>query len=258
MFIALPKIPASRSFGREFGDGMDIAAEREWLQATIGRALSEQQVDLLLAHLKYVLEWNQRINLTSIKDFQSGLLLHIEDSLTALDIVDAAPPGMMVDIGTGGGFPGIPLAVVTGRQTLLVDSTAKKIETLCNFIKEQQQEGLLSAKALRVEELAVLQSGGFSVVTARALSALSSVMELAAPLLVDNGLLIAFKGEPQVGELEQAKALESLLGLRIVQERQFFLSDKSTKRVLIVFEKVADATVVLPRRNGMAQKRPLK
>lgn len=236
---------------------MDNMTVRERLQVNIGRELSEWQANLLFAHLEYVIKQNQRVNLTSIEDFESGVLLHIEDSLTALSIVESVVVGKMVDIGSGGGFPGIPLALVTGRQTLLVDSTTKKIEVLRNFIHEQQLEELLSTEALRAEELALSKRGGFSVVTARALSELPSIMELAVPLLSDRGVLIAFKGDLQAVEIERAKVLESVLGLRLVQEERFFLSDKKTKRTLVVFEKVADTTVLLPRRSGVAQRRPL-
>ena len=230
---------------------------REKLQSSIKWELSEQQISLLFAHLEYVVEQNQRVNLTSIENLESGVLLHIEDSLSALDAVNSAPPGRMVDIGSGGGLPGIPLAIVTGRQTLLVDSTTKKVEVLRGFIHDKQLKGLLAAEALRAEELALTRRAEFSVVTARALSELPSILELAAPLLSDKGVLIAFKGKPQTVEIERAKDLEDILGLRLVQQQRFFLSDEETKRTLLVFEKFADATISLPRRNGMAQKRPL-
>lgn len=85
-----------------------------------------EQRKLLDKHLELVIQENTITNLTRIIDWEQGQLLHIEDSLQGIPEVSQAPVGRLIDLGTGGGFPGIPLAIMTGRETLLVDSVGKK------------------------------------------------------------------------------------------------------------------------------------
>ena len=81
---------------------------------------------LIRKHLELVLEANETTNLTRIDTFDEGMLLHVEDSLAGLDEVKQAPPGLYGDMGTGGGYPGIPLAIMTKRETVLIDSGAQE------------------------------------------------------------------------------------------------------------------------------------
>ena len=217
----------------------------------------EQQA-LLDLHLKLVLEENQRSNLTRIVDWEQGQLLHIEDSLLGLPELLAAPDGRYGDLGTGGGFPGLPLAIMLDRETLLVDSVAKKTHALERIISELGLADRVSTYTGRSEELAQEQPGSFAVLTARALSSLPSLLELAVPLLQEGGQLICYKAQVEDEELAQAAALESKLGMKLASKRTELLSDGQTPRTILVFEKVAEPTVKLPRRPGMAQKRPYK
>jgi 16S rRNA (guanine527-N7)-methyltransferase len=201
--------------------------------------------------------WNDKVNLTSIKNEDTALVLHVEDSLIGLPFIKMAPEGKMVDIGTGGGFPGIPLAVVGNRKCTLVDAREKKIRVLDEFIKAQRLEELLSTQSARAEELALLENGTHAAVTARALSSLPVIMELASPLLTLEGLLIAYKGNLTEEETQNAQRLQEKLGLTIVATETFTLSDKESQRTLVVFEKNKEAEIKLPRRPGMAQKKPL-
>lgn len=222
----------------------------------IHNTLTIEQQQLLDLHLQLVLEENQRSNLTRITNWQQGQLLHIEDSLLGLPELLSAPEGPYADLGTGGGFPGLPLAIVSGRETLLVDSVAKKTQALDRIIAQLGLEGLVSTYTGRSEELALEQPGAFAVITARALSALPSLLELASPLLQLGGQLVCYKAQVDGEELELAKALEPKLGMKLVSVREALLSDEETPRTILVFEKVAEPTVKLPRRPGMAQKRP--
>lgn len=216
--------------------------------------LNEQQ-DILARYLQAVFDANKVVNLTSVKSFEEGMILHVEDSLAGLEEVNAAPVGALVDLGSGGGFPGVPLAVATGRDTLLVDSTAKKMSAIEGIIKSLGISGV-STSSMRIEKLAEQEPGRFAVATARALAALPSLLELAAPLLQMNGQLIAYKGPGFEEELERAKTLETKLGMKLVKMRSFTLSDQTTQRTILVFEKDAEPRVALPRRIGVAQKRP--
>jgi 16S rRNA (guanine527-N7)-methyltransferase len=212
---------------------------------------------LLKAHLDYVLRQNESVNLTAIREKERAYIAHIEDSLTALPELEAAPPGTMVDMGTGGGFPGIPLSVVTGKNCVLVEATAKKAQILKDFVQAQGLEGQIAVQPLRIEELARQEGGIYAVATARALSSLPSLMELASPLLQEGGMLIAYKGRLEPEEVKRARTLEGILGMQVMGVRKLTLSDKISTRTLVSIQKVAQATRPLPRRNGQAQRHPL-
>lgn len=215
-----------------------------------------EQRKLLDTHLELVIQENTITNLTRIIDWEQGQLLHIEDSLQGLPEVLEAPEGLLIDLGTGGGFPGIPLAIMTRRETLLVDSVGKKIKALDRIINELGLTDHIKTYAGRAEDLAQQEPESAAVITARALSSLPSLLELAAPLLQKGGHLVCYKGQPSDEEVTHARELEDLLGMELISQRDLVLSDNETHRSILVFEKVAEPKVKLPRRVGMAQKKP--
>ena len=101
-----------------------------------GIEIDEEQERLLMADLHAVMRINETMNLTRILSEEGGVVLHLEDSLTGLPFVEQAPAGAYADLGTGGGFPGIPLCIMTGRNTLLVDSVQKKVRALKGVAEE--------------------------------------------------------------------------------------------------------------------------
>lgn len=220
-------------------------------------SISEEQRALLNRHLELVIEANKISNLTRITDWDQGQLLHVEDSLVGLPEVNDAPQGRYADLGTGGGFPGIPLAIVTGRNTLLVDSVGKKTRALDSILSDLGLSERVETYTGRAEDLAIELPGVFSVITARALSSLPSLVELASPLLGRGGRLVCYKGRPDDEEVERAKSLEKKLGMAFVSRRDVILSDDETHRSIFVFEKVRKQKIKLPRRVGMAQRHPL-
>jgi len=219
--------------------------------------LNPTQLELIKNHLSFVLEYNKKINLTAITTQEEGLLLHIEDSLQAIEEVNQAPIGALADIGSGGGYPGIPLAIATGRSTTLIEAVKKKAHALELFIEQEKQGINLKVAAQRSEELAREQRGAFSVVTARAVGELPVLIELASPLLAIGGLLICYKGQPVTKELERGRRAANICGFGEETRRSYILSDNTTCRSLVVYRKVIEPTIPLPRRNGIAQKRPL-
>lgn len=217
----------------------------------------EQSVEQLIdRYMSSVLEVNKTLNLTRIEDSEEARLLHIEDSLSGLKELDNAPEGKYVDLGSGGGFPGVPLAIASGRETLLVDSVKKKMAAVQSIIDAL---GLSSVSTYdgRIEDLSTQQREQFSAATARALAKLSVLMELASPLLKQGGVLICYKAQLSEEELDKALKLQSYLGMKLKSDREFLLSDNVTHRRIIVFEKVKQPGLKLPRRIGLAQKKPL-
>ena len=211
----------------------------------------------MIKHLDLVIEANKVTNLTRITSYEEAKILHIEDSLSGLPEMNAAPEGKYGDMGTGAGFPGIPLAIETGRQTVLMDSVGKKTVLLDSFIKELGLSDMVSTYNGRIEDLARIEGKTYAVLTARALSKLGSLMELACPLLKMGGHLICYKARIEEEELLHAVSLEKKLGMKIISDRQFNLSDCETLRRIVVFEKFAKPKIMLPRKVGDAQKRPL-
>lgn len=210
--------------------------------------------DLLKRHLELVIEANKTTNITRISTWDEGMLLHVEDSLVGLPEVEEAPEGRLVDIGSGAGYPGIPLAIESGRTTLLADSVGKKTAILASMVEELGLDNV-EVYTGRIEDLAREKEGVFAVVTARALAQLSVLMELASPLLQDGGRLVCYKANVSDEELQHALSLQERLGMSLVSDRAVELGD--ARRRIISFEKSGRPQINLPRKTGMAQKRPL-
>lgn len=209
--------------------------------------------DLLKRHLELVIEANKTTNITRISTWDEGMLLHVEDSLVGLPEVKEAPEGRLVDIGSGAGYPGIPLAIESGRATLLADSVGKKTAILTSMVEELGLDNV-EVYTGRIEDLAREKAGVFAVVTARALAQLSVLMELASPLLQDGGRLVCYKANVSDEELQHALSLQERLGMSLVSDRAVELGDAC--RRIISFEKSGRPQINLPRKTGMAQKRP--
>lgn len=210
--------------------------------------------DLLKRHLELVIEANKTTNITRISTWEEGMLLHVEDSLVGLPEVMDAPAGRMADIGSGAGYPGIPLAIESGRQTLLADSVGKKTAILSSMVETLRLENV-EVYTGRIEDLAREKPAAFTVVTARALAQLSILMELASPMLQEGGRLVCYKANVSDEELQHALSLQEQLGMKHMSDRTVTLGDNC--RRIICFEKTGRPKIKLPRKVGMAQKRPL-
>ena len=124
------------------------------------------------------------------------------------------------------------------------------------MITKLSLEEIVSTFQGRIEDLAKDQPEYFSVITARALSSLSSLLELASPLLIMNGHLICYKSQDIDDELMHAKTVCNKFGMKFKEVQNFTLSDGATHRRIVVFEKISKPSISLPRRVGMAQKKP--
>ena len=217
----------------------------------------EEADRLIDDYLEAFLEANKSINLTSIDDREQASLLHVEDSLAGLEEVLAAPEGRYGDLGSGGGFPGVPIALSSGRQTVLVDSVKKKMRVVQGIIEQLGLQGQIRTYPGRIEELAQQEPASFAVLTARALSSLPSLVELASPLLIKGGLLVCYKAHISEDELAAACKVAPQVGMSQPRSRSLLLSDGETARTIVTFAKEGEPRLQLPRRIGMAQKSPL-
>lgn len=211
-------------------------------------------VAALTAHATMVLEVNQVMNLTSIPE-EDFVPLHVLDSLSALTFLQDEPEGPFADLGSGAGYPGIPLAIMTGRHASLVESVRKKATFLEGIAADLRLKA--TVHPIRAEELALRQPAAFNVVVARALSALPSLVELASPLLADSGALICMKGRPDDEELARGDRAAALCGMRREVVQGVVVPGVEAERTIVVYRKVGKPRTRLPRRNGMAQRQPL-
>jgi len=220
----------------------------------MGLEVTSAQAAQLAAHLEAVMAQNRTLNLTAVRP-EDAVVLHVLDSCAATEALTRAPAGPFADIGTGAGYPGIPLSVLTGRTAELVESTKKKAE----FLQEVVGRLCLNAtfRPLRAEELAVDHAGSYAAVTARAVARLASLVELAAPLLAMNGSLICLKGAPSQEELRAADAAAPLCGMGPGQLWPVSVPGLDAARVLVIYQRTGGGIAKLPRRPGMAQSRPL-
>ena len=212
---------------------------------------------MLRRHLELVIERNRTVNLTRITSWDEAVCLHIVDSLLLQDAFAAAPAGAFVDVGTGAGYPGIPLAIVTGRKATLVDSVGKKVAAVRDFVDELGLSDRVRVESTRIEELAKRERGRYAVVTARAVAQTGVLVEYAAPLLRQGGRLVVAKARPGEEELAVGNRAAKLCGMRFVSRETFELPHALGHREIISYERVGKARIRLPRAVGMAQHKPL-
>lgn len=224
---------------------------RDALQS-VGVQATAEQCEQMREHTAYVLETNRTMNLTRIAEAEAVLNLHIVDSLAFLPHVGELR-GPVLDLGSGAGYPGVPLAIM-GYDVTLCESTQKKARFLASVIENL---GLSThVEPRRAEELSPLLAGGFNTVVARAVAQLPSLVELAAPLLCTGGLLLALKGVPEPAELDAGTCAAVQCGMRQVNVVRYALPS-AEQRTLVVYEEVGAPAMKLPRRPGLAQSQPL-
>lgn len=224
---------------------------------SVRKLATREQWQTLVRHLELVIERNRTLNLTRITGWDEAVCLHIVDSLLLQDAFAKAPAGAFVDIGTGAGYPGIPLAVVTGRRGTLVDSVGKKVAAVSEFVRELGLEEQLRVESTRIEELGRRERGRYAVVTARAVAQAGVLVEYAAPLLQKGGHLVMAKAYPTEDEIKTADRVAKLCGMKRVSRETYELPKGMGHREVIAYERVGNPRIKLPRAVGAAQHRPL-
>lgn len=229
---------------------MDIRFLKDCL-SDIGVSLSDDKLDKLCKYYCMVVESNKAFNLTAITEVKDFAIKHIEDSLSAIDLI---PNGArLCDIGSGAGFPGVPVAIA--REDVFVttlDSTAKKMDFVARSAKTLSVNNLATISGRAEEQKDCFEQ--FDVVTARAVSALQILLELAMPLLKVGGRFIAYKTDES--ELPLCQNALKLLNAKLLSVKSLKLTD-GENRALLVFEKTAPTPKQYPRQYGTIKKKPL-
>ena len=224
----------------------------------LGFDLSSEQVDSFQLYYEELVHWNMRMSLTAIVDYEGVQLKHFLDSLTVALCLDDIT-GKLLDVGTGAGFPGVPLKLLLpGISLWLLDSTGKKASFLNHLVDGLGLEGV-EVLTGRAEELA--HDGRyreiFDLVLSRGVAKLDTLAELALPFCTPGGTFIAQKKGEINEEVETAGRAIDILGGCLREIRWVELEELGEGRALVVIDKCSSTPQRYPRRPGIPQKRPL-
>ena len=227
---------------------------------TLGISLNDRQQQLFQAYYGLLVVWSARTNLTTITDYPGVVTKHFLDSLACLEELPEDVAGWrVIDVGSGAGFPGLPLKIACpGVCLTLLEATGKKAEFLTEVVSRL---GLTDVTVLnaRAEQAGhdPAHREAYDLAVARALAALPVLAELTLPFVRPGGLVIAQKGEDPVAEVETAQAAFQTLGGRLRHVLPVSVPGLAAARHLVVIEKVAATPDGYPRRSGVPAKRPL-
>lgn len=220
--------------------------------------IEDNQISKFYEYMNLLLEWNEKINLTAITEQNEVILKHFVDCLTIQKYIDGNKK--IVDIGTGAGFPGVPLAIMNENDNfVLVDSLNKRI----NFLNDAKEKiGLKNVEAIhsRAEEFGQnkLYREKFDYAVSRAVANLRVLLEYLLPAVKVGGKVICMKGSQIEEELDDAKFALKELGGCVKLRDEFFLPGTDMRRNVIVIEKVKNTPKKYPRKSGMPSRQPLK
>ena len=221
--------------------------------------ITGRQVIALLTYEKELLEWNQKFNLTAIRDVESIRTKHFLDSISCVLAWKATPPNRLIDVGTGAGFPGVPLKILYPNLKLtLVESVGKKVMFCQHIVRVLGLEHVEVVQA-RAEDLGqdADHREKYDWAVARAVANLNVLGEYLIPLVKVGGTMLAQKGESGPAEAQSAEQAMKLLGGKLSQLIPVHLPGVADDRYLILVNKVAATPPKYPRKPGIAAKQPL-
>lgn len=223
----------------------------------LGIQLNNEQENQFLTYFNELVEVNQYMNLTAITEKEDVYRKHFLDSLEIVRALDNKEKYTLCDVGSGAGFPSIPLAIVDSNVNVtIIDALNKRIKFLNDLTGKL---GLTNVNALhkRAEDYVKEVGASFDVVTARAVARLNVLVELCLPLVKIGGKFIAMKGSGGQDELDEAKKGISILGGKIVDVIDVVLPDEEEKRQLIIIYKEKETPKKYPRSFAKIKERPL-
>ena len=226
----------------------------------IGITLSEKQISQFMTYYDLLVEWNSFMNLTAITEFNEVIDKHFIDSLAICEYVDFKNGDSLIDIGTGAGFPGIPLKIVFPELRItLLDSLNKRIKFLDTVIESLGLENVETIHG-RAEDFAKQQSyrEKYDIVISRAVANLATVSELCIPFAKEDKYFVSYKAEKCNEELEEAKKAISILGGKVEKQIEYKLPDTDMNRNLLLIKKVKPTPKKYPRKAGTPAKEPIK
>ena len=225
----------------------------------LGIKLSPQQISSFEIYEKELMEWNEKFNLTAIRDAEGIRVKHFLDSLSCIKEIKTTSVNRLIDVGTGAGFPGIPLKLFfPAMQLTLVESVGKKAG-FCKHIVETLKLDNVEVSTLRAEEIGQLPKfrEKFDWAVARAVASMPILLEYLLPLVRVGGGVLAQKGESAHAEAQLAEKASQLLGGKLDHISKLTLPGVVEEHYLVVYKKVAICPQKYPRRVGIPSKTPL-
>ena len=219
--------------------------------------LDDEKIKQFYDYMNLLTEWNKKINLTAITEPKEIILKHFIDSLTISKYLDEK--STLIDVGTGAGFPGIPLKILREDiEVTLVDSLNKRVVFLEDVIKNLKLKNIRAIHG-RAEEIGRNNEyrEKFDYVTSRAVANIATLSEYLIPLVKEKGKCICMKGPDIAEELENGKKAISVLGGKIIKKEEFDLPLTDIKRTILVIEKIKNTPQKFPRKAGIPSKEPI-
>lgn len=222
--------------------------------------LSTGQMEQFLDYYQILIEWNKTMNLTAITEFDDVVVKHFLDSLCLVQVVTDLSDQKIMDLGTGAGFPGIPIKIVYPELNfVLVDSVNKKLNFL-NYVIERLGLDNIRTVHGRAEDLSRLPEfrQKFDFCVSRAVANLSSLAEYCLPFVKIGGYFISYKSADVEEEVGEARKAIYLLGGRTEQVFQYKLPETDVPRSLVCIKKERGTPKAYPRKAGIPSKEPIR
>jgi 16S rRNA (guanine527-N7)-methyltransferase len=226
---------------------------------SLGISLTPLQLGQFEAYYRLLVEWNKLINLTSITDYEEVQVKHFLDSLSLVVAADFSRGLDIIDIGTGAGFPGIPLKIVFPNIKLtLLEATTKKtkfLEKVADELRLREVEIVAERAETAAHDLKHRES--YDIVLSRAVAALPALAELMLPFCNIGGVCIVQKKGDIGEEIKQAEKAISVMGGKLKEVKAVELKELDDNRWLVILDKISLTPANYPRRSGMPEKRPI-
>lgn len=225
-----------------------------------GIELNNDQIDNFIKYYELLIEWNSFMNLTAITEFEEVCIKHFVDSVSLIKAIDCNKKTTVIDIGTGAGFPGIPLKIVfPNLKITLLDSLGKRVKFLNEVINQLRLKDIdaIHGRAEDFSKAGVMRES-FDVCVSRAVANLATLSEYCLPYVKNGGYFISYKSEKIIEEIQAASNAINILGGKIEDQIEFNLLDSDIYRNLCVIKKVGDTPKKYPRKAGLPSKEPLK
>ncbi len=233
-----------------------FSEELENVAKQIEIELTKKQIEKFYNYMNLLLEWNEKINLTAIIEPREVILKHFVDSLTIAKYIK--DDEKLIDVGTGAGFPGIPLSIVKeNTDIVLLDSLNKRINFLEEVKENLKLENITTIHG-RAEEFGKNRKEReiYDIATSRAVAPLNILLEYLLPLVKVGGKAICMKGS-NIKEIENAKNALEILGGKIEKIEEITLPNSDIKRNIIIVKKVKNTPSKYPRKPGTPSKEPI-
>ena len=221
---------------------------------------NEETLEKYRLYMEGIIEWNEKVNLTSITEKDEFIKLHFIDSIMSVPCEEFQKAKKIIDVGTGGGFPGIPLALAApDKEFVLMDSLNKRIKIINQLCEEIGITNVTAVHA-RAEELAKNKAHRqkYDLCVSRAVANLSTLSEYCLPFIKQGGWFLSYKGPDTDKELSDAKKAIKILGGQIDREELAALESSGLEHKIIFIKKVKDTPAKYPRKAGTPSKDPLK